>query len=53
VADYNGDDRPDLIWEYAATGDLYAWFMAGPVLAQGTFLTPGRVNTMWQIRGPR
>jgi FG-GAP-like repeat/Beta-propeller repeat/Putative binding domain, N-terminal len=32
VADFNGDGHPDLIWQYAATGQVAVWYMGG---AQG------------------
>ena len=51
VADFNGDGRPDVIWQDPATGLAQIWFMGG---VQGTTVT-GAVNltasNTWRIVG--
>ncbi|HVZ19686.1 MAG TPA: FG-GAP-like repeat-containing protein, partial [Vicinamibacterales bacterium] len=53
VGDYNGDQRPDLIWQQINTNELYAWFLNGASLASSTYLSPTAVNPIWKIVGPR
>jgi hypothetical protein len=53
VGDYNGDTKPDLIWQHATSGELYAWFLDGTALSSSGYLSPGAVNPMWQLVGPR
>jgi glucose/arabinose dehydrogenase len=53
IADFNGDGRPDVIWQHFSTGDLYVWFMSGSSLVNGSYLNPSRVNTAWIMAGPK
>ena len=53
VADFNGDQHPDLVWQDASTGDLYIWYMIGAQMVRGAYLTPSRINTIWHIVGPK
>jgi hypothetical protein len=53
VGDYNGDQRPDLIWQQINTNELYAWFLNGASLASSAYLSPSAVNPIWKIVGPR
>jgi hypothetical protein len=53
VADLNGDDRPDLLWQQRETGDLVAWFMDGATRSCGDALTPSRVDPSWTVVGLR
>jgi FG-GAP-like repeat len=53
VGDYNGDTRPDLIWQHTGTGQLYAWFLNGVTMTSQGPLTPGYVNVAWRLVGPR
>ena len=53
VGDYNGDAKPDFIWQHSTSGELYAWFLNGATLASASYLSPGTVNPMWRIVGPR
>ncbi|MEO8483762.1 MAG: FG-GAP-like repeat-containing protein [Acidobacteriota bacterium] len=53
VADYNGDGRPDLLFQNASTGGLYMWFMNGLTLGASGFLSSPSVNPSWQVVGPR
>ena len=50
--DWNGDQKPDLLWHNQATGDLYAWYLTGTVATAASYLNPSRfADTQWQIRG--
>lgn len=53
VADFDADGGPDLLWQHAATGDLYVWYLNGTSLAEGGYLAPSRVNPAWQVVGSR
>ncbi|UBF23766.1 pre-peptidase C-terminal domain-containing protein [Kovacikia minuta CCNUW1] len=52
VADFNGDDRPDLLWRDYATGNNVVWFMGGTsstsVVSSASL---SRVATNWRIEG--
>lgn len=52
VGDYNGDGWPDLLWQHATTGELYAWFLVDRALVFGSHLTPSNVNPVWRLVGP-
>ena len=50
--DFNGDGRPDLIWQNRVDGRLAAWFMNGTEQAEYTPLVPYQVNdTDWHVVG--
>jgi hypothetical protein len=52
VADINGDDKPDLLWQHVVSGDVAVWLMDGTTMVAGIAL--GRVpDTNWHIVGPR
>lgn len=53
VADYNGDRRPDLLFQNPSTGALYLWFMNGLTLGSSGYLSSPAVNPIWQVVGPR
>lgn len=53
IGDYNGDTKPDLIWQHSTSGDLYAWFLNGAALDTSSYLSPGSVNPVWRLVGPR
>jgi hypothetical protein len=47
--DLNGDDKPDLVFVHAPTGQLHAWFMDGyRKVGEGTF-SPERVPAGWEV----
>ncbi|MBW4474344.1 MAG: M10 family metallopeptidase C-terminal domain-containing protein, partial [Stenomitos rutilans HA7619-LM2] len=51
IADFNGDNRPDLVWRDYSSGANAVWFMGGTnnaTLIGSTSLTP--VATNWQAR---
>ena len=48
TGDFNGDGKPDIVWQNTATGDRYLWLMNGPAFNAGVYL--GTVDPSWQIR---
>jgi hypothetical protein len=51
IADFNGDTKPDILWQQVTTGHLYVWFMNGTAQAGGSYLNPNQVPTDWQVAG--
>ena len=52
VHDYNGDGKPDLVWQHQTAGLIGVWFMNGTAATSSTLLTPGIVSdTNWKIVG--
>jgi hypothetical protein len=50
VADFNADNRPDLLWHHAVSGEIVQWYMNGSVLTAGTFTTPSSFpDVNWKI----
>jgi glucose/arabinose dehydrogenase len=47
-ADFDGDDRPDVLWQHE-DGFLHVWFMNGASRAGGGFFQPLRVDPSWSI----
>lgn len=51
--DFNGDGKPDLVWQNVTTGDVVFYLMDGTTaFASGSF-TPNRVDPTWQIASVR
>jgi sugar lactone lactonase YvrE len=49
AGDFNGDGRPDLVWENTSTGDRYLWLMQNTTYISSVYL--GNIPTQWQIVG--
>jgi hypothetical protein len=49
-ADFNGDNRSDLVWRHATSGQNVFWYMNGAQMTGGTLTTP-LADTRWQIIG--
>lgn len=50
AGDFNGDGQPDVLVRRDATGELYAWFMNGPVMIGAEPLVPASVPAAaWQV----
>ena len=50
VADFNNDDKPDILWRNASTGDNYVWYMDGVTVVGGGNL-PAIADQNWKIVG--
>jgi hypothetical protein len=54
VADYNGDDRPDIVWRHRVSGQNVVWFMHDATLIVGAFTNPSTLPDQdWKLVGPR
>jgi hypothetical protein len=51
--DFNGDGKPDLVWQNTSTGDVLCWLMDGTTMFASTWFTPGRVGPGWEIASVR
>jgi glucose/arabinose dehydrogenase len=50
VGDFDGDGKPDLLWQHQTTGQLYVWLMNGVIASTSSFLTPSALaDQSWQI----
>jgi hypothetical protein len=54
VADMNGDNNADLVWQHTTSGQLAVWFMRGIEMYTTGYLNPATVaDTNWRIVGVR
>jgi hypothetical protein len=54
VADLNGDNRVDLVWQHAVTGGLAVWYMRGHQLASPDLVSPaGPADPNWKLVAAR
>jgi ELWxxDGT repeat protein len=53
VGDYNGDDRPDIVWRHQDSGQVVVWFMNDATLLGGSFTSPDTIGLVWRLVGPR
>jgi hypothetical protein len=52
AGDFNGDGRPDLVWQHTSAGLLCVWLMSGSTLQNAVYLNPSQVtDPAWHIRG--
>jgi hypothetical protein len=52
TGDFNGDGRPDILWQHATEGWVSVWLMNGTTLIDGRLLSASRVaDTNWKIVG--
>jgi hypothetical protein len=50
--DFNGDGRPDLLWQHRGSGSLAAWMLNGTVMISGQVPNPGGVSDAnWRVVG--
>jgi hypothetical protein len=52
VADMNGDDKADLIWQHRVDGRVAVWLMNGTSMVSGIVIAQ-LADTNWEIVGPR
>jgi hypothetical protein len=50
VTDFNGDGRPDLVWQHDG-GALATWILNGLSMTAGPPLLPGSVPSSWRVVG--
>jgi hypothetical protein len=50
VTDFNGDGRPDLVWQHDG-GSIGTWIMNGSAMTAGPPLIPGSAPVGWRIVG--
>lgn len=53
IADFNGDDKDDLLWQHQISHRLAVWYMDGTARLTGTLLDYIPAADHWQIAGPR
>jgi probable HAF family extracellular repeat protein len=52
TADFNGDNKPDLVWRHATQGLLAAWLMDGVNLTAASLFNPSAIDDLtWKIAG--
>ena len=50
--DFDQDEKTDILWRHAVSGENVIWHMNGSVLANGTFTNPsGLADTNWRMAG--
>ena len=49
TGDFNGDSKPDIVWNHLESGQLVLWFMNGSILDSGTFTTPNSISTDYRL----
>jgi len=50
VGDFNGDSKPDLVWQHTS-GWLSVWYMNGRNMVSAVYMNPSQVaDTDWKIR---
>lgn len=52
IGDFNGDSKPDIIWQHTANGSLGIWQMDGATVTQVLNVTPnGTPDLNWKLAG--
>lgn len=51
VGDFNGDGKPDLVWQHDTLGWLAVWLMNNATLIAGLDMSPIQVDAEWKIAG--
>ena len=50
TGDFNGDSKPDLVWQNQATGQIGVWFLNGTAQTGYRFFSPGQApDPSWKI----
>ncbi len=50
VADWNGDNGADLVWQNTSTGAVEIWYLNGTAFASSAAVSPSR-PAVWQVAG--
>lgn len=53
IADFDGDDKDDLLWQHQISHRLAVWYMDGTTRLDGTLLDYTPAPDHWRIAGPR
>jgi hypothetical protein len=48
--DFNSDGKSDLLWQHQTAGDVYAWFMNGTTISNGSYVARG-MDSNWRVVG--
>jgi hypothetical protein len=48
IADFNSDDKPDILWRNSSTGEDYVWYLNG-VAVTGAASLPMVADQNWTI----
>lgn len=49
-ADFNGDGKPDLLWQNDTTGQLALWYLDGTYMFQSGYISPDRAgDPNWKV----
>ena len=51
AGDFNGDGKPDILWQDRTSGVALVWFMDGAMATGLAALIPSQVTTNWRIAG--
>jgi hypothetical protein len=52
AGDFNGDGKPDLVWQHTTGGWLCVWLMNGSTMQSAVYLNPAQVTDQsWHLRG--
>jgi len=51
VRDFDGNGKPDILWQESLAGWLYVWYMDGVTKTGGSYLSPNQINTTWRMVG--
>lgn len=49
VGDFNGDDKPDILWQHDTQGWLILWRFVGTTRIATVELSPGQVDAEWKV----
>ena len=51
--DFNGDGKPDLVWQNITTGEVLCWLMDGTFQFSAAWFSPTAVDQSWEIGSVR
>jgi len=51
VRDFDGNGKPDILWQETSAGWLYVWYMNGVIKTGGSYLSPNQINPTWRMVG--
>jgi YVTN family beta-propeller protein len=51
IGDVNGDNKADILWRNASTGEVYVWLMSGLALQAGSGRVATAATNLWTFAG--